>query len=39
MYTDIPREEYEKHQKDDWWFFAEEALKMGVCDEISERLI
>lgn len=39
MYTDIPREEYEKHQKDDWWFFAEEALKMGVCDEISEGLI
>jgi ATP-dependent Clp protease protease subunit len=35
-YTNISKEEYEKHQKDDWWFFAEDALEMGICDEISD---
>lgn len=38
-YTEISEEEYEKHQKDDWWFFAEDALEMGVCDEISESFV
>ena len=38
-YTKISDEEYEKHIKDDWWFTADEALKYGICDEISKELI
>ena len=38
-FTDIEEEDYEAHQKDDWWFFAEDALEMGVCDEISDSFI
>ena len=38
-YTKITEEEYEKHIKDDWWFTADEALKYGICDEISKELI
>ena len=32
-------EEYNKHQKDEWWFFAEEALEKGVCDEIAREFV
>lgn len=38
-FTNINEEEYNEHQKDDWWFFAEEALEKGICDEISTELI
>ena len=38
-FTNITEEEYNEHQKDDWWFFAEEALEKGICDEISTELI
>lgn len=38
-FTNITEEEYNEHQKDDWWFFAEEALEKGICDEISKELI
>ena len=38
-YTDITEEDYEKHINDDWWFTAEEALKYGICDEITKELI
>ena len=38
-FTNITEEEYNEHQKDDWWFFAEEALEKGICDEISKKLI
>ncbi len=38
-HTKITKEEYEKHQKDDWWFTAEEAIKYGICDEIAEVLV
>lgn len=37
--TKITKEEYEKHSKDDWWLFAEEAIEHGICDEIIEELI
>lgn len=33
--TNISVEEYEKHEKDDWWFMTEEALEKGVIDEIA----
>lgn len=33
-YTNITEEEYIAHQKDDWWFLAEDALQCGICDEI-----
>lgn len=37
--TKISSSDYEKHQKDDWWFTAEEAIKYGICDEIAKELI
>lgn len=33
--TKIPASLYEKHEKDDWYFNAKKALKLGVIDEIS----
>lgn len=33
-YTKISAETYEEHQKDDWYFGAKKALKMGVIDKI-----
>lgn len=38
-YTKITPEEYQEHIKDDWWFTSEEALKFGVCDEISKEFV
>lgn len=38
-YTNITPEDYKEHIKDDWWFTAEEALNLGICDEISKELI
>jgi mannose-6-phosphate isomerase len=35
----ITPEQYKEHIKDDWWLTAEEALKLGVCDEIAEEFI
>lgn len=32
--TEITEEDYELHKKDDRWFFADEALELGICDEI-----
>lgn len=37
--TEITAEDYEQHQKDDWWFTADEALKYGICDEIAKELL
>lgn len=34
--TKIPVSLYEKHEKDDWYFNAKKALKLGVIDEISD---
>ena len=38
-YTKITEEVYIEHEKDDWWLFAEEALKYGIADEIAETII
>lgn len=38
-HTQIEPEEYDKHVKDDWWFNVDEALKYGVTDKISYKLI
>ena len=38
-HTQIEPEEYDKHVKDDWWFDVNEALKYGVTDKISYKLI
>ena len=38
-YTNITEKQYKQHQKDDWWFFASEALKLKVCDEIADSFI
>lgn len=38
-YTKITPEQYKEHIKDDWWLTAEEALELGVCDEIAEEFI
>lgn len=38
-HAQIEPEEYDKHVKDDWWFDVNEALKYGVTDKISYKLI
>ncbi len=37
--TNITEELYQEKKNDDWWFFAEEAIENGFCDEILEELI
>ena len=37
--TKIAEEVYDKHKLDDWWIFAEEAMKLGICDEIISEFI
>lgn len=37
-YTKIDEETYDSHVKDDWWLLAEEALELGICDEIATEL-
>lgn len=36
--TKITEEVYVEHEKDDWWLFAEEALKYGIADQIVETI-
>lgn len=38
-YTKISEELYKQKIKDDWWFTAEEALELGIVDEILTKLI
>ena len=38
-YTKISEEEYLKHKLDDWWMLSEEAINLGVCDEIINNFI
>ena len=38
-YTDITEEMYKEKKNDDFWFFAEEAIELGICDEILEELV
>lgn len=37
--TKIDEELYEEHKRDDWWIFSDEALKLGICDEIITEFI
>ena len=37
--TDMTEEFYKEKYKDDYWFFAEEAIEHGFCDEVMEELI
>ena len=37
--TKITEEEYKEIRNDDYWFFIEEALDKGICDEILEEFI
>ena len=37
--TKISEEEYEKIKKDDSWFLIDEALELGLCDEIAKEFI
>ena len=38
-YTKIPEELYDEHIKDDWWLFADEAIELGIADEIAKTLV
>ena len=38
-YTDMTEELYQEKYRDDWWFFAEEAIELGFCDEILKEFI
>lgn len=38
-YTKITEEQYNEHIKDDWWLFADEALELGIADEIATEFI
>lgn len=38
-YTKITEELYNEHIKDDWWLFADEALELGIADEIATEFI
>lgn len=38
-YTDMTEEFYTEKYKDDYWFFAQEAIEHGFCDEILEEFI
>lgn len=37
--TKISEELYEEHKRDDWWIFSDEALELGICDEIITEFI
>lgn len=38
-YTKVTPELYKEKQNDDWWFFADEAIEYGFCDEILKEFI
>ena len=38
-YTNVTEEWYNEHVKDDVWLFADEAIKLGIADEIATELI
>lgn len=35
--TKITAEAYAEHRQEDWWFFAPDALEMGVIDEVVSK--
>lgn len=38
-YTKITEEQYNEHIKDDWWLFSEEAIDLGIADEIATEFV
>lgn len=38
-YTNVTEEWYNEHVKDDVWLFADEAIELGIADEIATELI
>lgn len=38
-HTKVTEELYKEKKNDDWWFFAEEAIEYGFCDEILKEFI
>lgn len=38
-YTKIDEKKYSEIVKEDFWLTAEEALELGICDEIAEELV
>jgi ATP-dependent Clp protease protease subunit len=38
-HTKISEELYDKKKKDDWWITANEAVELGIADEITERFV
>ena len=38
-YTGMTEEMYKEKKNDDFWFFTEEAIELGFCDEILEELV
>ena len=37
-HSTLTEEEYEKVKKDDWWFLAQDAYDLGMCDIIAKEL-
>ena len=37
-HSSLTEEEYEKVKKDDWWFLAQDAYDLGMCDIIAKEL-
>ena len=37
--TKVTEELYKEKKNDDWWFFAEEAIEYGFCDEVLKEFI
>ena len=38
-YTNISESLYEEKKRDDWWLTSDEALELGICDEICEDFV
>ena len=38
-HSTLTEEYYEKVKKDDWWFLAQDAYDLGMCDKFAEELI
>ena len=38
-HSKMTEEDYEKIKKDDWWFLAQDAYDLGMCDKIAEELV
>ena len=38
-YTKVSNELYEEKKREDWWLDANEALELGICDEIIKEFI